>query len=205
MDTEILEKFNNYDMVIGVDEVGRGPIAGPVTVCAFAITKDSYINARDRLIGITDSKKITEKKRNHFTDIIRELKKEGLVHVVISSVSANIIDEKGIVPAIHSAAKTALEKVSKNAHNPFVYLDGSLFAPETYDQETIIKGDAKNWLIGAASVVAKVTRDALMSDYGAQFPNYGFENHKGYGTKAHYAAIREYGVTDIHRKSWINI
>jgi ribonuclease HII len=205
MDKEILEQLKTYDAVIGIDEVGRGPVAGPVTVAAFLIKLNHYDSVRNQLLDITDSKKLTEKKREYFAGIIKDLKKQGFLDVVITSVSARDIDERGIVAALRAATKTSLTKITREIQHPFVYLDGSLVAPLEYEQETIIKGDAKNWLISAASVVAKVARDHLMVEYGKQFPGYGFENHKGYGTKAHYEAIKKRGVLDIHRKTWISL
>lgn len=204
MEQEIFKKLNKYDMVVGVDEVGRGPIAGPVTVCAFTVSRQYYKKVFKELEGITDSKKLTEKKREFFTEKIRDLKNKGYVDVVVSSISAHIIDTKGIIPALRSAVNRSLEKISQD-ENIYVFLDGSLFAPDTYSQETIIKGDAKNWLIGAASVVAKVSRDNYMKELSKKIPEYSFEKHKGYGTKAHYDAIKKHGMCEFHRKSWIKI
>ena len=203
MDKEILEKLEIYDYVVGVDEVGRGPIAGPVTVSAFAISKENYREVYQVLLGVTDSKKITEKKREQFTELMKGLKKTNKLQVAISSVSAEVIDTKGISFAIQSALNSSVKKISDLSESIFVYLDGSLYADERFDQEVIIKGDSKNWLIGAASVIAKVTRDAQMVKYAEQLPGYGFERHKGYGTKAHYESIQKKGLCKIHRKSWI--
>ncbi|MCA9352318.1 ribonuclease HII [Patescibacteria group bacterium] len=192
-----------YKYLIGVDEVGRGPIAGPVTVCAFGVATDAREHIHEHLAGITDSKKLTEKKRNEFTERIKQLRDAGDVYVSISSVSASDIDAHGIVPCLKKATEGALRGLGLATDDCYVYLDGSLVAPDAYAQETIVKGDQTNWLISAASVVAKVTRDALMTEYGVQYPQYGFEHHKGYGTKAHYAAIQKYGLHKLHRKSWI--
>lgn len=204
MEKEILEKLNSYDLVVGIDEVGRGPIAGPVTVAAFGIAKKHYDKVVQKLSGITDSKKLTEKKRDHYADIIRELKQESLVSIAIASVSAQVIDRDGISAALRAALKRSLVKTG-SPENTYVYLDGSLFAPDTYNQETIIKGDSKNWLIGAASVIAKVTRDMQMKKKSLDFPEYSFENNKGYGTKAHYEAIKKHGMCHLHRTSWIKL
>lgn len=205
MENEIQEKLNTYKYIIGIDEVGRGPIAGPVTVCAFAIERDFINDVRCELSGITDSKKLSEKKRNFFSKKIKSLVLEKKVLIAISSVSAKDIDSYGIVASLRAATKSSLKKIIESAQDSFVYLDGSLFAPKEYDQETIVKGDIKNWLIGAASVVAKVTRDNLMVGYAEKYPEYNFQQHKGYGTKAHFQAIRENGMIDLHRKTWINI
>lgn len=203
MNTEILEKLKTYDMVIGIDEVGRGPIAGPVTVCAFGVTLQYYTEVLEKLAGITDSKKLTENKREAFVEIARSLKAEGKIIASVASVSAKNIDANGIISALHAALKQSLIKTVGGHKKAYIYLDGSLSAPDNFDQETIIKGDGKNWLIGAASVVAKVTRDNMMKKYAEKFPGYGFDRHKGYGTKAHYAVIQEKGMTDIHRKTWV--
>lgn len=203
MEKDILEKLKNHDLIVGVDEVGRGPLAGPVTVCAFGIQKKHYDEVLKRLAGITDSKKLTEKKRDFFVEIIKGLKKEGKVEISISSVSAKVIDKDGISAALRAALNRSVKNITKNYKNPFIYLDGSLYADKKFSQETIIKGDGKNWLIGSASVVAKVTRDTQMKNYAKKYPYYGFEQHKGYGTKKHYENIAQHGVCEIHRKTWI--
>ena len=194
---------DKYTYIIGIDEVGRGPIAGPVMVGAFAVAVTDAEKVLRELVGITDSKKLTEKKREGYVAKIKELQKQGLVNVSVSGVSAKVIDTKGIVPAINSALGSSLKKLNLDPKNCFVYLDGGLKAPQSYDQETVIKGDSKIWQIGAASVVAKVLRDNQMVRYAKEYPEYGFENHKGYGTKFHREQIRARGTIDIHRKSWI--
>lgn len=205
MEKEILEKFQKYDFVCGIDEVGRGPIAGPVSVACVGIQKEFFTEVLVRLSGVTDSKKLSEKKRNFYADEIRNLQKEGKIFLNVSSVSARKIDAHGIVPALRSATKNSLLKCSADflARKTFVYLDGSLFAEEKYDQETIIKGDAKNILIGIASVAAKVSRDNYMINISKKYPEYFFEKHKGYGTKLHYEKISESGLCIEHRYSWV--
>ncbi|MFT6361042.1 MAG: ribonuclease HII [Candidatus Paceibacteria bacterium] len=207
MNEELIQKkLNTHDVLVGIDEVGRGPIAGPVSVCSFAVRREHYSTVQEALKEITDSKKISEKKREAFVGIIKELKNKNKIAVSVSSVSAKDIDSRGIVPALKAATKQSLESVTSTMEgNTYVYLDGSLFAPTEFDQETIVKGDLNNWLISAASVVAKVARDSLMVKYSEQYPKYFFEKHKGYGTKKHYEAIGEHGLTDIHRKTWIRL
>lgn len=205
MNAEILDKFKYHDLIVGIDEVGRGPVAGPVTVAAFGIEKTHYLEVLEKIKGITDSKKLTEKKREFFASEMRLLHKQGKVSIAVSSVGAKKIIEKGIVPAIQAALNRSLQKLIENSQKPFVYLDGSLSAADKYDQEVIIKGDSKNWLIGAASVVAKVVRDNYMKQKALEYPEYGFENHKGYATKAHYEKIKKHGMCDLHRKSWVKI
>lgn len=194
----------DYKYIIGIDEVGRGPLAGPVVVGAFCVEAKNCKHVLTQLEGVTDSKKLTEKRRDAYTAEIKRLQSESFVEVALSGVPAAVIDTQGIMFALRSALKSSLKKLNKNPKEVFVYLDGGLFAPREYiHQETVIKGDSKIWQIGAASVVAKVTRDARMKKYGEEFPQYGFEKHKGYGTKMHREAIKEFGVIDIHRKTWI--
>ncbi len=196
--------MRNYKYIVGIDEVGRGPIAGPVMVGAFCVARKDTNTVLTDLEGITDSKKLTEKRRELYVERIKALQKKGLVSIAIVGVSAAIIDAQGIVPAIKSALARTLRKLNINPEQVYVYLDGGLSAPKQYiHQETVIKGDSKIWQIGAASVVAKVLRDKKMIEYGKQYPGYGFEQHKGYGTKLHREMIKENGVTDIHRKTWI--
>ncbi len=197
------KKYQIHDMLVGIDEVGRGPIAGPLTVCAFGVEKSFYQEVSDRLSGITDSKKLTEKKREYFFQKIRELKREGKVRVHISSLSAEKIDHYGISAALRAALKQVSKSITRDNENSYFFLDGSLFLPEKFAQETIVRGDAQNWLIGAASVVAKVTRDRFMVDASEKYPQYGFERHKGYGTTMHYANIEKYGLCELHRRTWI--
>jgi len=195
--------LKKYKYIVGVDEVGRGPLAGPVMVGVFCVAVENEKIVLESLEGITDSKKISEKKREIYTDKIKDLQKQGLVQVAVSGVSAKFIDSKGIVPAIQSALNSSIKKLNLNPDETFIYLDGGLHAPSEYFQETVIKGDSKIWQIGAASVIAKVLRDRKMMEYGKKYPEYGFENHKGYGTQKHRDAIKEFGVIDIHRKTWI--
>lgn len=192
-----------YKYIVGVDEVGRGPLAGPVNVCAFCVPVEHEQQVLEKLSGITDSKKLTEKKRNSYFEIIKDLKKDDLLSAAVSGVSAKDIDSKGIILALNRALVSSLDKLDLDPAEVFIYLDGGLYAPEKFDQETIIKGDSKIWQIGAASVLAKVLRDQQMIKYGEKYPKYGFENHKGYGTQKHRDAIKEFGVLDIHRKTWI--
>ncbi|MCI5050756.1 MAG: ribonuclease HII [Candidatus Pacebacteria bacterium] len=195
--------MKNYTYIVGIDEVGRGPLAGPVMVAAFCVPEKSQKKVLEELEGITDSKKLTKKRREDYAAKIKSLEQDGLLKVSISAVSAKLIDQEGIVPAINSAVRSSLKKLNINPAEVFIYLDGGLRAPASYDQETVIKGDSKIWQIGAASVIAKVLRDRKMIEYAKKYPEYGFEKHKGYGTKLHRENIQKYGICDIHRKSWI--
>ena len=203
MNEEIVEKLKSYDLVFGIDEVGRGPIAGPLTLCAFGVDEKHYGEVRKELSGITDSKKLSEKKREFYGEKIETLRKEKKLIISLSSVPANYIDEHGVAASIEFAMNSCLRPFMAKAKNIFVYLDGSLSAPQTFEQKTIIKGDVKNFLIGSASVVAKLHRDEMMRVYAKQYPGYGFEKHKGYGTRFHYEQIRFLGLSPIHRKTWI--
>ena len=185
-------------LIIGVDEVGRGCLAGPITVGA--ILKRGRINLR----GIKDSKKLSAKQREEWLLKINNQKfKKGNLAIALSSVGAPIIDRIGITAAARLAVGRCLRRFAVGRKPYAIVLDGSLYAPKTYlNQKTIIKGDEKIPLIAAASIVAKVWRDKKMAKLHAQFPKYRFDLHKGYGTKAHQAAIRKHGLCDIHRRSF---
>jgi ribonuclease HII len=189
--------------LVGIDEVGRGPIAGPVTVGVFCVEKKNLNKVQKLLKGITDSKKLTAAKREVYVTSMKRIKEQGLCSFSTSSVSAKLIDTKGIVWAVNTALKRALSRLDLDPSQTHIFLDGGLYAPQKYSQETMVKGDSRNWLIGAASVLAKVHRDSKMNSYAQRYPDYRFENHKGYGTKGHYTAISKQGSCDIHRKTWI--
>jgi len=185
---------------VGVDEVGRGPLAGPVTVCVFAVKKGFSMRF---LNGITDSKKLSQQKREYWSRKLHSARREGEVLFAITSVSAREIDKKGIVKAIQVAIRTALRKLKLNPNKSEIFLDGSLKAPTKFlHQKTIIGGDRKNKLISTASVLAKVHRDAYMTRLAQKYPVYGFDIHKGYGTRIHRKAIKRDGVCGEHRNSF---
>lgn len=192
--------------IVGIDEVGRGPLAGPVTVCAACVPLDLQWN---ELPGVTDSKKLSPRKREEIFDQAVRLKKKGQIHYAVFSVSAKQIDTLGIVPCIKKALGRALDAVEKESGfdpaSTEIKLDGGLQAPARFLlQETIIKGDMKEKSIGLASIIAKVTRDRHMSLVSKQegYTHYGFASHKGYGSKKHCEAIREFGLSDMHRRSF---
>ncbi len=186
-----------YDLVCGIDEVGRGPIAGPVCACAIIMPKDTPI------MGVTDSKKLSEKKRDTLYDIILD----QAIGWGIGLVDEKTIDEINIRQATLLAMKKALETIKTKAGLAIVP-DLVLVDAETIKtnlpQIAIIKGDLRNYTIACASIIAKVTRDRMMINYGKDHPQYLFEKHKGYGTKAHYEAIKKYGLLPIHRRSFIH-
>ena len=221
-------KFDTMKYKIGIDEVGRGPLAGPVAVCAFLMKDDSFLeNQKEKkLPKLKDSKKLSKKQREIWFEFLKKQKEEGSCDYAVSFVSPENIDKFGIAKCIQKALNQSLEKVTsqdssnssrftlkgsdatqnfKNLASYQIFLDGGLHAPAEYvNQETIIRGDELHPVISLASIVAKVSRDAIMTKYSKNYPEYGFEKHSGYGTKAHYEAIKKYGQTPIHRKSFIH-
>jgi ribonuclease HII len=192
--------------VIGIDEVGRGPLAGPTTVGVFAIKTECMRDITD--LGAKDSKQLSEQKRKIIVKKIKELVKQGHAQFVIVSSSSHMIDRKGISKAIHIALVSGLKKLEKklsiNPNHMDIYLDGGLSAGKRYfRQHTVIKGDATIPAIACASILAKVHRDTLMENYDLVFPQYGFYQNKGYGTPDHYHAIRKYGPSTLHRRSFL--
>lgn len=182
--------------VIGVDEAGRGPLAGVVVAAAVKLKKYDK-----RLEEINDSKKISEKKRKKLYNVIKECFDVG-----VGIVSPKEIDEMNILNATFLAMRKAITQLDTGKkENTLVLVDGN-FKIREYNgrQECIVKGDGKSLSIAAASIVAKVTRDTMLIEEGVKYPEYGFEKHKGYGTKQHKEAILKYGVLDIHRKSFLN-
>lgn len=192
---------SNY--IVGVDEVGRGPIAGPLAVGAVLIKLKIKKSKFKIFRGIRDSKKLSEKKREEWYRKIRSLQKERILDYRVSLVSEKIIDKKGLSYSLKLAVSNCLRKLQIKPDTT-ILLDGSLYAPHKYkNQKTIIRGDEKEQVISAASIVAKVLRDGQMKRLSKKYPGYGFERHKGYGTKAHYRALKKLGPSKIHRKSFI--
>ncbi len=188
-------------ILIGIDEAGRGPLAGPVSVGAFAFLKPT---ASQLFKGVKESKQLSEKKREEWFFKIKQAKNRGDIDFHVTLKSNEVIDTKGLSHAIKSALASSLEALNFKPAKCLVLLDGGLKAPAEYcNQKTIIKGDEKKMVIALASICAKVTRDRLMNKLAMRYPNYGFEIHKGYGTKKHYAAIGEFGITKWHRRSFL--
>ncbi len=242
------------EYIIGIDEVGRGPIAGPVAVCSF-LCQSSFFPITEIDLPMRDSKKLTKIQREKWFEYLKGEKLKGNCDFAVSYVSAEMIDKFGIVKAIQKSLDSSLEKVAgqiiqnpralpsgrgmKNEllhassgsqseiadvslrtgdkgrrgnfnesdtqlSNFYIFLDGGLKAPKEYtNQETIIKGDELHPVISCASIIAKVSRDKIMANYAKEYPEYGFEKHSGYGTKAHYEAIKKHGVTPLHRKNFM--
>lgn len=186
------KEYASLGYVCGIDEVGRGPFAGPVVACAVILPKDC------KILYANDSKKLSEKKREEVYEVIL---KEALA-VGIGFRDNERIDEINILQATYEAMRDAVNNLSVK---PDVLLNDAVTIPGlSYKQVPIVKGDAKSITIACASIVAKVTRDRLMYEYDAQFPGYGFAKNKGYGTSEHIAALKELGPTPIHRKSFIH-
>ncbi len=179
-----------YKLIAGVDEAGRGPLCGPV-VAAAVILPENY-----KIEGVNDSKKLSEKKREMLYDKI--INEAVAVGVGISDV--DVIEKVNILNATKMAMKEAISKLSVKPD--FVLIDGNQMIDIDIEASTVVSGDAKSESIAAASIIAKVTRDRMLYDYDKVYPEYGFAKHKGYGTKAHIAAIKEYGLTPIHRPSF---
>lgn len=187
---------------IGIDEVGRGPLAGPVTICAFAILEKDLHHLES--IGAKDSKVLSQQKRDSIAQKLKVLAKEGMCTFQVASTSSHIIDRKGLTKAISIAIASALKKLNIHPEHADIYLDGGLRAPKSFfRQHTVIHGDGLIPVISCASIIAKVHRDRLMDQYDLKFPQYGFLNHKGYGTPEHYKAIRKYGMTTLHRRRFL--
>jgi len=186
--------------VVGIDEVGRGPLAGPLCVCALKLTPKSQFYSSPI---VRDSKKLTEKQRLVFFELLKKEAQEGSVFYKLSYLSPQVIDTLGMSKALLLATKKTLEKLNVGK-NETILLDGSLKAPSIYtNQTTIIKGDETEKSIALASIVAKVSRDKRMCSYAKRWPEYEFECNKGYGTLRHYRAIRTYGPCAIHRRSFL--
>lgn len=180
-----------FKLVCGVDEAGRGPLAGPVCAAAVILPKGHIIE------GVNDSKKLTEKKREVLYDII----KEEALDYSIAFASEKEIDEYNILQATYLAMKRAVEGLSLECD--YALIDGNRMPPLDIEGETVIKGDAKSQSIAAASILAKVTRDRLMLELAKKYPQYQFEKHKGYGTKLHYEMLDKFGPSDIHRQTFL--
>ena len=179
-----------YEFVCGVDEAGRGPLCGPVVAAAVILPKNAHIE------GVNDSKKLSEKKREKLFDDIME----NAVAVGIGMSDVEVIEKINILGATKEAMKEAISNL--NIKPDYVLIDGNQDINIDIDRQTVVSGDARSESIAAASIIAKVTRDRMLKQYDEMYPEYGFAKHKGYGTKAHIEAIKEYGLTPIHRPSF---
>ena len=184
-------KSKGYNIICGVDEAGRGPLAGPVFAAAVVLPEGHIIE------GVNDSKKLSEKKRDMLYDKIIE----ECVSYAVGTASEKEIDEINILQATFLAMKRAVDGLEIKPDIALV--DGNRVPPLDCDVETIVKGDGKSASIAAASIIAKVSRDRYMLELAKQYPQYEFERHKGYPTKLHYEKIYEHGISDVHRKSFL--
>lgn len=184
-------KAKGFDIICGIDEAGRGPLAGPVYAAAVILPPDCVID------GLNDSKKLTEKKREKLFD---EIKEKALAYGVASA-DEKEIDKINILNATFLAMKRAVDALSVKPELALV--DGNQKPHTGLEEVTVVKGDAKSMSIAAASVLAKVSRDRFMLEEAEKYPQYEFEKHKGYGTKLHYEKIAQYGVCEIHRRTFL--
>jgi len=183
--------------IIGIDEAGRGPLAGPVTVGAVLLPRDMLL---DQYPGGKDSKRMSVRAREEWFE---RISKNPSIRIGSAHASHRSIDTHGIVESVRRALHRAIRKLDADPNTCHVVLDGLLMAPPAYtSQETIVKGDSLEIPIMLASIVAKVTRDRLMQRAGRTYPEYGFERHKGYATPEHIEMIRTHGLSDIHRESY---
>ena len=182
---------NGYNLVCGVDEAGRGPLAGPVCAAAVVLPKGLILE------GVNDSKKLTEKKRETLFDVITEQALDWSV----AFATVEEIEEINIL----NAAMLAMKRSVEGLKNPvdFAIIDGNRKPPLEIDCEAVVKGDAKSMSVAAASILAKVSRDRILRQYAVDYPQYGFEKHKGYGTKVHVEALKKYGPCEVHRPSFL--
>ena len=190
MEKQLYEK--GFEYICGIDEAGRGPLAGPVVVAGVIMPKDSMIE------GVNDSKKVSEKKREKLYDVILE----EAISYSVAVIGQDVIDEINILNATKQGVTTVVEELDVK---PNLILVDALTHINTkgIPYDSIIKGDAKCYNISAALIIAKVTRDRIMREWDEIYPQYGFINHKGYGTAKHIEAIKEYGPCPIHRKTFI--
>ena len=177
--------------IAGIDEVGRGPLAGPVVAAAVILPKDFAV------LGVDDSKKLSEKKREELYTLITKC----AIAYGVGVIDNNIIDEINILEATKLAMKQAIVRLSTKPE--YILIDALTLKDVAIPQRGIIKGDSLSVSIAAASIVAKVTRDRIMEEYHQEFPYYAFNQNKGYGTKAHYEGIDGYGICELHRKSFL--
>ena len=191
LEYEIEAKSKGYKAVCGVDEAGRGPLAGPVCAAAVILPENTIID------GDNDSKKLSEKKREALFDVI----KSSARSYCIAYATVEEIESMNILNATMLAMKRAVEGLDVKAD--YAMIDGNRLPDLKIDSEFIIKGDAKSMSIAAASILAKVSRDRLLREYAKEYPEYQFDKHKGYGTKAHIEALKKYGPCPYHRMSFL--
>ena len=191
----------HHSHILGVDEAGRGPLAGPVSVGVVRVPLNFDIRAA--FPGVNDSKQLSENMRETIYKEMEARAKAGEISFCVRFAAASTIDKLGITRAVRKSVWSGVRMLAPDPTEVRVLLDGLLHAPEEYEQETIIKGDAKEPVISLASIAAKVRRDRLMKRLAFAYPEYFFEVHKGYGTKKHYEALKKWGPSDIHRLTFL--
>lgn len=189
------------NFILGVDEAGRGPLAGPLSIGIVSVPEDVELLAL--FPTLNDSKQLTEKKRGMIFNELEEIKEEQGIRYVVLYEEAGAIDELGLTEVVRRSVWKGIEELLPNPLEGKIFLDGLLSAPPAYVQETVVGGDGLIPSIMLASIVAKVSRDRLMCELAKTYPEYGFEKHKGYGTKAHYEAIEIHGLTPHHRRRFL--
>lgn len=189
--------------MFGVDEAGRGPLAGPVAVGVVAVPVN-FIVARE-FPNLADSKQMVPLAREKLFRLLHRRMRDGDIRFCVRSTGPERIDAWGLSRAVASAVARGVRYLAPEPEGISIYLDGLLTAPREYDQQTIIGGDEAVPLIALASIAAKVVRDRVMLRLAKEFPEYGFEKHKGYGTREHYAALKKYGPSAIHRRSFLGL
>lgn len=202
--TKAQRALNHY--IVGIDEVGRGPVAGPVAVGVVWYETRYHDELVKAFPKMNDSKKVPVNRRRAFAEKAADLQKVGKLHYSVQYVTAKEIDQYGISWAIRHCIEKAFKYVEMSGvgSTDYIFLDGSLEAPKKfYKQKTIIGGDGKVFAISLASVIAKVARDEVMEEYDLIFPGYGFAQHKGYGTKEHMKMIKQKGISSLHRASFL--
>lgn len=196
-----------FKYLIGIDEVGRGPLAGPLAVGAVSVMLEegkAPKNFAKIFRGIRDSKKHTPEERQEVAAVVKKEQEKGYLKFSITFVGPETIDERGLTFCINKAIKSCLKKLALPPEECLVLLDGGIYAPKEYlNQKTIIKGDEKEKVISLASIVAKVARDSRMKFLSKKYEGYGFELHKGYGTRFHDEALRRLGPCPIHRRRFL--
>ena len=207
MDSQVLKaERGGSTYIVGIDEVGRGPVAGPVAVCITWYKVSDQRKLKKAFPKIGDSKKVPVNRRREYAQKAAELRNDGILHYTIQYASATEIDQKGISVCLHECIERGLKRAEQRgiSHKEHIFLDGSLHAPKKfYKQKTIVGGDGKVFAISLASIIAKVSRDEVMEQYDLQYPGYGLEQHKGYGTPEHMRCIKFRGMSPIHRRSFL--
>jgi len=201
MDRFVFEREHferGFTLLAGVDEAGRGPLAGPVVAAATVLPAEWIKDGMPEIfLRLNDSKKLTEKIRE---ELFRDIEFEPMIRKAVAIIDSETIDRINILQATHRAMNEAIAKLNPPAE--YALIDGTPVKSLTLPQTAIVKGDSKSYSIAAASILAKVTRDRLMIEYHKHWPEYGFSRHKGYGTAAHMAAIETHGPSPIHRRSF---